>query len=58
MWGVAAIVAFALSLSLVLWLAQAQINAGHILAWQTFAIVGLLCLAVHSVAPGWPRRAA
>lgn len=54
MWGIAAIVSFALSL--VLWLAQDQIHAGPVLAWQTFTIVGLLCLAVHSVAPGWPRR--
>ena len=56
MGGIAAIVSFALAL--VLWLAQAQIHAGHILAWQTFTLAGLLCLAVHSVAPGWPRRSA
>jgi hypothetical protein len=53
-WGIAAIVAFVLSL--VLWLWQAQINAGHVLTWPTFLLVGLLCLAVHTVAPGWPRR--
>jgi len=54
--GIAAIVSFALAL--VLWLAQAQIHAGHILTWQTFAIAGLLLLAVHVTAPGWPRRSA
>lgn len=54
MWGIAAIVAFALSL--VLWLAQDQIHAGHVLTWVTFLLVGLLCAAVHNVAPGWPRR--
>jgi hypothetical protein len=52
MWGIAAIVAFALAL--ILWLAQ--IHAGHALTWQTFTIAGLLLLAVHMVAPGWPRR--
>lgn len=54
MFGIAAIVSFALAL--ILWLAQAQIHAGPVLAWQTFTIAGLLCLAVHVVAPGWPRR--
>ena len=56
MWGIAAIVAFALAL--VCWLASSHIDAGVWLTWQTFTITGLLCLAVHSVAPGWPRRAA
>ena len=56
MFGIAAIVAFALAL--VFWLANAQIHGGVWLAWQTFTIIGLLCLAVHSVAPGWPRRSA
>ncbi len=56
MWAIAGIVAFALSL--VLWLLQAQVHAGHVLAWQTFTIAGLLCVAVHMTAPGWPRRSA
>lgn len=57
MWGIAAIVAFALAL--VIWLAASSVHAGHVLTWQTFTIIGLLCLAVHVTAPGWPwRRAA
>jgi hypothetical protein len=55
-WGVAAIAAFIVAL--ILWLAHAQIHAGVILTWQTFTILGLLLLAVHMVAPGWPRRTA
>ena len=56
MWGIAAIVAFALAL--VIWLAASSVHAGHVLTWQTFTIIGLLCLAVHVTAP-WPwRRAA
>ena len=55
-WGVAAIVAFAIAL--ILRLAEGHIDAGVILTWQTFTIIGLLCLAVHVTAP-WPwRRAA
>jgi len=56
MFGIAAIVAFALSL--VFWLAGSHINGGVFLTWQTFTILGLLLLAVHMVAPGWPRRSA
>jgi len=56
MFGIAAIVAFALSL--VFWLAGSHLDGGVFLAWQTFTIIGLLCLAVHMVAPGWPRRSA
>ena len=54
MWGIAAIVSFALAL--VIWLAASSVHAGHVLNWVTFTITGLLCLAVHAVAPGWPRR--
>jgi hypothetical protein len=56
LWGIAAIVSFALSL--ILWLAGSHINGGVFLTWQTFTILGLLLLAVHMVAPGWPRRTA
>jgi len=56
MWGIAAIVAFVIAL--ICWLANAQIHGGVFLTWQTFTILGLLLLAVHSVAPGWPRRSA
>jgi hypothetical protein len=54
MFGIAAIVSFALSL--ILWLAGSHINGGVFLTWQTFTIAGLLLLAVHVVVPGWPRR--
>ena len=56
LFGIAAIVSFALSL--ILWLAASHINGGVFLTWQTFTIIGLLLLAVHMVAPGWPRRSA
>lgn len=56
MWGIAAIVSFALAL--VFWLAGSHLDGGVFLTWQAFTILGLLLLAVHSVAPGWPRRSA
>ena len=56
MFGIASIVAFALAL--VFRLAQGHIDAGMVLTWPTFTIIGLLCLAVHVTAPGWPRRTA
>ena len=54
--GIASIVAFALAL--VFRLAQGHLDGGVFLSWQTFTILGLLLLAVHMMAPGWPRRAA
>ena len=54
MFGIASIVAFALSL--ILWLASGKIHAGHVLTWETFTIAGLLCLAVHVVTGWWPSR--
>ena len=54
MWGVAAIVSFALSL--VLWLAQAQIHAGHILAGDVVHHRGLLCRPCARVAAVSHRR--
>lgn len=57
MFGIAAIVA--LALALILRLLQDAVHAGVFLTWQTFTIIGLLCLAVHVTAPAWPwRRAA
>jgi hypothetical protein len=52
MFGIAAIVS--LALSLILWLAS--VHKGHVLAWETFTITGLLCMAVHMVTGWWPRR--
>jgi hypothetical protein len=54
MFGIAAIVSFALAL--ILWLAS--IHKGHVLAWETFTIAGLLGMAVHMVTGWWPRRGA
>jgi hypothetical protein len=50
--GIAAIVAFALALLLELF----DLAKGH-LDYTTFVLIGLLCLAVHVVAGWWPRRA-
>ena len=47
MWGIAAIVAF--GFSLLLWVAQPWVHAGHVFTWQTFTIAGLALLAVHEV---------
>jgi hypothetical protein len=54
MFGIAAIVAFAIAL--ILWLAS--VANGVLLTWQTFALIGLLCLSVHLVRPWWPSRQA
>jgi hypothetical protein len=51
MFGFAAIVAFAIALLLQL----AQIGRGVFLTATTFALIGLLCLAVHLATP-WARR--
>jgi hypothetical protein len=48
MFGIAAIVAFAVALILQL----ASVSKGVFLAVTTFVIIGLLCLAVH-VVTGW-----
>lgn len=47
MFGIAAIVA--LALALVFRLAEGHIDAGVILTWQTFTIIGLLCAVVYDV---------
>jgi phosphoglycerol transferase MdoB-like AlkP superfamily enzyme len=54
MFGIAAIVSFALAL--IIWLAS--IHQGRVLTWETFALAGLLCMAVHMVTGWWPRRGA
>jgi hypothetical protein len=43
MFGIAAVFAFAIAL--ILWLAS--IATGVFLTWQTFALIGLICLAAH-----------
>lgn len=52
MFGIAAIVAFAVALILQL----AGVHQGHLLTADTFTIIGLLCLAVHMVTGWWPQR--
>ena len=52
MFGIAAIVAFAVALILQL----ASVSKGSLLTAATFVIVGLLCLAVHLVTGWWPQR--
>ena len=47
LWGIAAIVSFALSL--ILWLAGSHISGGVFLTWQTFTILGLLLWVVYDV---------
>lgn len=51
MFGIAAIVAFAVALILQL----ASVSKG-LLSVLTFVVVGLLCLAVHVVTGWWPAR--
>ena len=51
MFGIAAIVAFAVALILQL----ASVHHG-LLSAATFVIIGLLCLAVHTVTGWWPQR--
>jgi hypothetical protein len=52
MFGVAAIVAFAIALILQL----ASVSKGVVLTPGTFTLIGLLCLAVHVVTGWWPVR--
>ena len=52
MFGIAAIVAFAVALILQL----ASTGKGVFLTPATFVIIGLLCLAVHMVTGWWPAR--
>lgn len=52
MFGIAAIVAFALALILQL----ASVSGGKLLTAATFVIIGLLCMAVHMVTGWWPNR--
>jgi hypothetical protein len=49
--GIGAIVAFAIALIMNL----ADMSHGH-LTYVLFVIVGLLCLAVHTVIAWWPHR--
>lgn len=51
MFGIAAIVAFAIALILDL----ADLGKGHI-SYVTFMLAGLLCLAIHGVTGWWPHR--
>lgn len=56
MFGIAAIVAFAVSLILQL----ASVSKGVFLTAATFTLIGLLCLAVHLItagSPPWKRGA-
>jgi hypothetical protein len=50
MFGVAAIVAFAIALILQL----ASVSQGVVLTVTTFALIGFVCLAVHVVTGWWP----
>ena len=52
MFGIAAIVAFAVALILDL----AEVSKPPVITVQTWVVLGLLCLAVH-LATGWGRRA-
>lgn len=52
MFGIASIVAFAIAW--ILWLAP--IPQDVLFAWQSFTILGLLCLAVHLVTGWQPAR--
>jgi hypothetical protein len=52
MFGIAAIVAFAIALILQL----AAIHQGKVITAATFVIIGLLCLAIHQVTSWWPGR--
>ena len=52
MFGIAAIVAFAVALILQL----AGVGQGNFLTVATFTLIGLLCLAVHIVTGWWPTR--
>jgi hypothetical protein len=52
MFGVAAIVAFAVAL--ILQLASISQGQGQVLTVWTFTLIGLLCLAVHVVTGWWP----
>jgi len=53
MFGIAAIVAFAVALILQL----ASVSKGVVLTVTTFALIGLLCLSVH-LATTWGHRGA
>ena len=52
MFGIAAIVAFAIALILQV----AAVSKGDILTVPAFTILGLLCLAIHVVTGWWPAR--
>lgn len=52
MFGIAAIVAFAIALILQV----AHVHQGDWLSAAAFTIIGLLCLAVHLVTGWWPSR--
>jgi hypothetical protein len=54
MFGIAAVVAFAVALILQL----ANVGKGVFLTVATFVITGLLCLSVHLVTGWWPARRA
>ena len=54
MFGIAAIVAFAIALILQI----AGVNQGNWLTVWTFTLIGLLCLAIHVVTGWWPSRSA
>ena len=51
MFGIAAIVAF--FVAWIFW--AASLHKGVILTWESFALAGLFCLAVHVATP-WGRR--
>lgn len=54
MFGIAAVVAFAVALILQL----ASVSKGVVLTVATFTLAGLLCLSVHLVTVWWPSRRA
>lgn len=54
MFGIAAIVAFVVAWILLV----ASVAQGRVLTWQSFALIGLACLAAHVVTGWWPARRA